>query len=402
MDTFFSGTDISQLKDRGKNENYFLMLICNKKGTFSSKLVIPCNVEKPEKKLKVKSENTSFEVNLDEKNFSDTILASFNVDVYLEVNEEVDETFITRVEKVEKDKKNRVVVYTPTSTYASTYNYEYERIIRESINKLIGNPILEYQMFDFILCELIHKSILYAKETIEKNILKLDDFVLENCFNHPYKSQMIMEYLIKALKKDIISSPTIQNSLSHPSYKNIYVEADKLSDFKEVQKMYLDALENLYPETAKDTKVVSLYPNEPAKTDITYKIRKVLSEVLNNAGKKTYSANKTLSENILFYIKSEVIKDQKNYFTDKIFTPFITSLADETFSKTSIKGIMDNLFTSLSRYDRTDKNFKNMLHQLGNIKTFSIYDAYEEEMMNSIIENRMDELNKQYEKNFTD
>jgi hypothetical protein len=112
MDTFFSGTDTSELHDNAPNHNYYLSLIVNYDGKWMAKVAICGAIEQTgSMTTKVTYLNPDgFEEKVLEEAVEDTTEVLYTIDLQLEIVEDVSEETEALVERI-KDLSTKTVVY---------------------------------------------------------------------------------------------------------------------------------------------------------------------------------------------------------------------------------------------------------------------------------------------------
>lgn len=181
MATFFSGTDVSTLKEEGFDRNHFVSLIVNNEGTYTAAITRRVNTTET-----VTSEYTYNTFNdetikgVENYTTTDEYLEYFPLDIIFEKSNSYTEGLNERLLELKKAKEDKIKgrnIYTNSrgyASYTSTPTKSFEKTLEEDIKKPNNNSKeLEFEFEDITDGYIPYGRVTFNKKTIKSLVLQL-------------------------------------------------------------------------------------------------------------------------------------------------------------------------------------------------------------------------------------
>lgn len=175
MATFFSGTDISTLKEEGFDRNHFVSLIVNNEGTYTAAITRRINTtEIVTSEYTYNTFNDESVKGVENYTTNDEYLEYFPLDIIFEKSNSYTEGLNERLLELKKAKEDRVKgrnIYTNSkgyTSYTSIPTKSFEKTLKEDIKKPSSNS----KELEFEFEDIADGYIPYGKITFNKKIIK--------------------------------------------------------------------------------------------------------------------------------------------------------------------------------------------------------------------------------------
>lgn len=163
MATFFSGTDLTTLREEGEDRNHFVSLIVNNAGNYTAAIT------RKVKSCRNVTDNYSY------NSFEDTVidgsknytyefdtLEYYNLDIEIEDSRAFKDSFNSRIEEISNNKKQKLSVSTITTP-----------LLNSNKNKTLFDGIDDKRIdYDYIDNKLVEEDAIYESLTLDDNITK--------------------------------------------------------------------------------------------------------------------------------------------------------------------------------------------------------------------------------------
>lgn len=179
--TFFSGTDVSTLKEEGFDRNHFVSLIVNNEGTYTAAITRRVNTtETVTSEYTYNTFNNETIKGVENYTTTDEYLEYFPLDIIFEKSNSYTEGLNERLLELKKAKENRIKgrnIYTNSrgyASYTSTPTKSFEKTLEEDIKKPNNNSKeLEFEFEDITDGYIPYGRVTFNKKTIKSLVLQL-------------------------------------------------------------------------------------------------------------------------------------------------------------------------------------------------------------------------------------
>lgn len=175
MATFFSGTDVSTLKEEGFDRNHFVSLIVNNEGTYTAAITRRVNTtETVTSEYTYNTFNDESVKGVENYTTNDEYLEYFPLNIIFEKNNNYTESLNERLLELKKAKENRIKgrnIFTNSkgyTSYAGIPTKSFEKTLEEDIKKPSSNS----KELEFEFEDVTDGYIPYGKITFNKKIIK--------------------------------------------------------------------------------------------------------------------------------------------------------------------------------------------------------------------------------------
>lgn len=181
MATFFSGTDVSTLKEEGFDRNHFVSLIVNNEGTYTAAITRRVNTtETVTSEYTYNTFNDEAVKGVENYTTNDEYLEYFPLNIIFEKSNSYTEGLNERLLELKKAKEDRIKgrnIFTNSNgytSYTSTPTKSFEKTLEEDIKKPNStNKELEFEFEDVTDGYIPYGKITFNKKTIKSLVLQL-------------------------------------------------------------------------------------------------------------------------------------------------------------------------------------------------------------------------------------